>query len=100
MVGDVASAGDSSSSNGEDNDLSTKGGGFLQSRLLQIRNLAKDGFKRQASGSESIEATLARHPVLRQADKYLLRLSQKLGEKDYFFGTAPSLLDAVVYGHL
>ncbi|KAJ1906687.1 hypothetical protein LPJ81_001214 [Coemansia sp. IMI 209127] len=90
--------GSGSDSNAEGSD-STEGG-FLQNRFFQLRHLAKEGFKRQAKASESIEAALARHPVLKQADQYLLCLSQKLGEKDYFFGKTPGLLDAVVYGHL
>ncbi|KAJ2843157.1 hypothetical protein GGI22_007310, partial [Coemansia erecta] len=95
---DGETSGSSSGSNAEGSDPTE--GRFLQNKFAQLRNLAKEGFKRQAKTFESIDATLARHPVLKQADQYLSCLSQKLGEKDYFFGKTPSLLDAVVYGHL
>ncbi|KAJ1772487.1 hypothetical protein LPJ74_001387 [Coemansia sp. RSA 1843] len=95
---DDGTFGSSSSSSNEDSEPAKNG--FLQNKFLQLRHLAKEGFKRQASTYESVEAAIARHPVLNQADQYLSCLSRKLGEREYFFGKAPSLLDAVAYGHL
>ncbi|KAJ2516079.1 hypothetical protein H4217_004806 [Coemansia sp. RSA 1939] len=89
----------SATGGGHDDDDPTRGG-FLKNRFLQLRQLAKEGFRKHANTTESVDAALARHPVLAQADQYLLCLSQKLGERDFFFGRDPSLLDAVVYGHL
>ncbi|KAI9505553.1 hypothetical protein GGI25_000944 [Coemansia spiralis] len=74
--------------------------GFLQNKILQLRILAKEGFRRQTNANQSVDTALVCHPVLRQADQYLALLSQKLGRKDYFFGQSPTLLDAVVYGYL
>lgn len=38
--------------------------------------------------------------VIEKVDKLCQSLSDKLGDKDYFFGTTPCELDALVFGHL
>ncbi|KAJ1820987.1 hypothetical protein LPJ56_001235 [Coemansia sp. RSA 2599] len=64
----------------------------LKNKIPRIYLLAKEGFRRHADKSS--------HPVYKHAAKCLDLLSTKLGSKQYFFGDAPAMLDAVVYGYL
>ncbi|KAJ2695703.1 metaxin 1, partial [Coemansia spiralis] len=64
----------------------------LGAKLPRIYLLAKGGFQRHADRSA--------HPVYQRAAEFLAVLSQKLGNKQFFFGDRPTTLDAVVYGHL
>ncbi len=47
-----------------------------------------------------LEPELAERAVASLADDCLGALSQKLGDKQYFFGTQPSALDALAFSHL
>ncbi|KAJ1878875.1 hypothetical protein LPJ57_003160 [Coemansia sp. RSA 486] len=64
----------------------------LKNKIPRIYLLAKEGFNRHADKSS--------HPVYKHATKCLDLLSKKLGNKQYFFGDSPTMLDAVVYGYL
>ncbi|KAK2710046.1 metaxin-1-like isoform X2 [Artemia franciscana] len=47
-----------------------------------------------------LEDTTIETAVYKSAEECLNHLSCRLGEKDYFFGSVPSYLDAVVFAHL
>ncbi|KAJ2898617.1 hypothetical protein GGI21_004852, partial [Coemansia aciculifera] len=64
----------------------------LRSKIPRIYLLAKDGFKSHEDKSA--------HPIYAQAKRCLDALSTKLSKKEYFFGSKPTTLDAVVYGYL
>ncbi|CAG8451103.1 3397_t:CDS:2 [Ambispora gerdemannii] len=66
---------------------------------IQMRNVAEARLEKYGA-FESLHEVDENHKIYQIARRSYKALSEKLGEKDYFFGSSPTTLDAIVYGYL